>query len=148
MNRDEPSGFTLIEILVVVLIIGLLTTVIATNLIGRAERAKAQLAETHLKALSNQIELYRLDNGLYPDESQGLEALVRKPSSDRDLRNYPPGGYLKPESLIDPWGTPYQYQAPGQHNTHSFDLYSFGPDGAEGGQGDNTDIVNWDTGGA
>jgi general secretion pathway protein G len=143
MRQNKPPGFTLIEILVVVLIIGLLTTVIATNLIGRAEQAKVQLAKTQIKTLSDQLELYRLDNGRYPTEGQGLEALVRAPSSDPAPRNYPPGGYVKADALMDPWGTSYQYQQPGQHNTHSFDLYSFGPDGMEGGDGESADIANW-----
>jgi general secretion pathway protein G len=147
MKRDESSGFTLIEILVVVLIIGLLTTVLATNLIGRAERAKIQLTQTQIRTLSDQLELYRLDNGRYPTEGQGLEALVREPPSDPRPRNYPPGGYVKADSIVDAWGSPYQYRSPGQFNTHSFDLYSFGPDGTDGGEGDNADIVNWDEGG-
>jgi general secretion pathway protein G len=84
---------------------------------------------------------------LYPEEGDGLEALVRLPAAGRDLRNYPPGGYVSADALTDPWGKPYQYQSPGAHNTHSFDLYSFGPDGAQGGEGDNADIVNWDEGG-
>lgn len=143
MKRDDVRGFTLIEILVVVLIIGLLTTVLATNLIGRAEEAKVKLARTQIKNLGDQIELYRLDNGRYPSEGQGLEALVREPSSEPRPRNYPPGGYVKTEALIDPWGTGYQYRVPGEHNTHSFDLFSFGPDGTEGGEGIDRDIVNW-----
>jgi general secretion pathway protein G len=146
MRRGFSEGFTLIEILVVVLIIGLLTTVIATNLIGRAEQAKIQLAQTHIKTLSDQLELYRLDNGRYPSDGQGLQALVRQPSGDPPARNYPPGGYVRGDSLIDPWGSQYKYRTPGQYNTHSFDLYSMGPDGQEGGDSDNADITNWDTG--
>ncbi len=140
------AGFTLIEILVVVLIIGLLTTVIATNLIGRAEQAKRQLALTQLRTLSDQLELYRLDNGRYPSEGQGLESLVREPAGSPAPRNYPRGGYVKSDSIRDPWGTVYQYHVPGRHNSHSFDLFSLGPDGVEGGEGDNADIANWEEG--
>jgi general secretion pathway protein G len=145
MQRRISAGFTLIEILVVVLIIGLLTTVVATNLIGRAERAKISLARTQLKTLSDQLELYRLDNGRYPSEGQGLEALVRPPGGDAPP-NYPRGGYVKARSLKDPWGSPYEYRVPGTYNSHSFDLFSFGPDGVEGGEDDNADITNWDEG--
>ena len=146
MRTNQTDGFTLIEILVVVLIIGLLTTVLATNLIGRAEEAKIKLAATQIKTLSDQLELYRLDNGRYPSESQGLGALVRMPSSDPQPRRYPPGGYVRSDSIIDPWNGPYQYRMPGQHNTHSFDLSSLGPDGIEGGEGASEDIGNWDEG--
>ncbi len=143
MRREIPHGFTLIEILVVVLIIGLLTTVLATNLIGRAEDAKIQLAHTQIKNLSDQLELYRLDNGRYPTTGQGIEALASEPSSDPAPRNYPRGGYVKRDGLLDPWGMKYRYEVPGDHNEHSFDLSSHGGDGVEGG-GD--DIGNWDEG--
>jgi len=139
------DGFTLIEILVVVLIIGLLSSVLATTLLGRADDAKIQLASTQIRNLERSLELYKLDNGRYPTTEQGLEALVREPASDPRPRRYPPGGYVKRDAISDPWGMPYQYRLPGQQNTHSFDLYSLGPDGAEGGEGSDADIVNWDT---
>ncbi|MFQ5515638.1 MAG: type II secretion system major pseudopilin GspG [Myxococcota bacterium] len=144
MIDRKRAGFTLMEILVVVLIIGLLTTVLATNLLNRADEAKIQLAETQLRQLEQQLEMYKLDNGRYPTEEQGLEALVRAPSSEPQPRHYPRGGYVRPDALRDPWDQPYQYRQPGQHNTHSFDLFSFGPDGLEGGTGENADIANWE----
>jgi general secretion pathway protein G len=143
MNRRN-QGFTLIEILVVVLIIGLLTAVLATNLFSRADDAKYQLAKTQLRQLEQSLELYRLDNGRYPSADQGLEALVREPSIEPRPRRYPAGGYVKRESISDPWGMVYQYRLPGSYNTHSFDLMSFGPDGLEGGEGSDADIGNWD----
>ena len=143
MNRRN-EGFTLIEILVVVLIIGLLTAVLATNLFSRADDAKFQLAKTQLRQLEQSLELYRLDNGRYPSADQGLEALVREPSIEPLPRRYPAGGYVKRESISDPWGVQYQYRLPGSYNTHSFDLMSFGPDGLEGGEGSDSDIGNWD----
>ena len=143
MNRRN-EGFTLIEILVVVLIIGLLTAVLATNLFSRADDAKYQLAKTQLRQLEQSLELYRLDNGHYPSADQGLEALVREPSIEPRPRRYPAGGYVKRESISDPWGMTYQYRLPGSYNTHSFDLMSFGPDGLEGGEGSDADIGNWD----
>lgn len=142
--KIRNAGFTLLEILVVVLIIGLLSAVLATNLFSRADDAKYQLARTHVRQLEQSLELYRLDNGRYPTADQGLEALVREPSTEPRARRYPPGGYVKRESITDPWGMKYQYRFPGTNNAHSFDLLSFGPDGVEGGDGSNSDIVNWD----
>ncbi len=144
MTRSS-QGFTLIEILVVVLIIGLLSAVLATNLIGRADDAKIQLAATQIRNIEQSLELYRLDNGRYPTAEQGLAALVREPTSEPRPRRYPPGGYVKRDALQDPWGAPYEYQFPGDWNSHSFDLSSFGADGLEGGEGNNADIANWDT---
>ena len=144
MTRSS-QGFTLIEILVVVLIIGLLSAVLATNLIGRADDAKIQVAATQIRNIEQSLELYRLDNGRYPTAQQGLAALVREPTSEPRPRRYPPGGYVKRDALQDPWGSPYEYQLPGDQNSHSFDLSSFGADGLEGGEGNAADIVNWDT---
>ncbi len=144
--KQRNSGFTLIEILVVVLIIGLLSAVLATNLFSRADDAKFQIARTQLRQLEQSLELYRLDNGRYPSAEQGLEALVREPTSEPLPRRYPAGGYVKRESISDPWGLVYQYRLPGSYNSHSFDLMSFGPDGIEGGDlgGAADDIGNWD----
>lgn len=146
MPDRRTAGFTLIEIMIVVMIIGLLTTLLATQLIGRADDAKITLAGTQLRKLEQSVELYKFDNGRYPTTDQGLEALVRKPSSEPLPRRYPPGGYARSDDLRDPWSMPFQYRFPGGHNTHSFDLYSLGPDGLEGGEGAAADIVNWDTG--
>lgn len=145
MSRHCEAGFTLIEILIVVLIIGMLAAIITTNLIGRTEGAKIQLAATQIRQLEQSLEMYRLDNGRYPTSDQGLAALVREPDSEPRPRRYPPGGYVKRDALTDPWGAPYQYSAPGDQNTHSFDLFSYGPDGIEGGEDTNADITNWDT---
>ncbi len=145
MRERRDAGFTLLEILVVVLIIGLLMTVVATNLLGRADDAKVTLASTQIRQLEQALEMYRLDNGRYPSEDQGLEALVREPAGEPRPKRYPPGGYVKRDALSDPWSAPYQYRIPGSHNAHSFDLLSFGADGTEGGEGTSGDIVNWDT---
>ena len=144
MHRND--GFTLLEILIVVMLIGSLMALVATQLFSRGERARIDAAAMQVSALSSQLELYRLDNGRYPTTEQGLEALVREPVSDPRPRSYNPGGYLKAAQIRDPWQTPFRYQVPGSHNSHSFDLWSFGPDGLEGGAGDGADIVNWDTG--
>ena len=134
------------EILVVVLIIGLLTTVLATNLLSRADDAKIQLAQTQIRQLEQQLEMYKLDNGRYPSEDQGLDALAHEPSGEPRPRHYPAGGYVKADSIIDPWDMPYQYRNPGQHNAHSFDLYSLGPEGVENSSSGNVEIANWESG--
>lgn len=145
MRARNTEGFTLIEILIVVGIIGLLATVLVTNLIGRAGQAKIDLAGTQIRQLEQALEMYKLDNGRYPTEEQGLAALVRAPSSEPVPRRYNPGGYLKRDALTDPWGMEYDYKMPGANNTHSFDLSSVGPDGVQGGEGEGADIINWDT---
>ena len=144
MNRDD--GFTLLEILIVVMIIGSLMALVATGLFSRGEQARIDTAGMQVTSLASQLELYKLDNGRYPTTEQGLGALVREPVSDPRPRSYNPGGYLKARQLNDPWQTPFRYRYPGSHNSHSFDLWSLGPDGVEGGEGDGADIVNWDTG--
>lgn len=141
----SQQGFTLLEILIVVMIIGLLTTILATNLIGRSVDAQRQLCATQLRQLEQALEMYRLDNGRYPTAEQGLDSLVHEPPGEPRPRRYPPGGYLRADALKDPWSSPYQYRIPGQRNAHSFDLYSYGPDGVEGGEGQDADIANWDT---
>ena len=129
-KRLRQSGFTLIEIMVVVVIIGILGALIIPNVIGRDDQARVTAAENDLRAIANALDIYKLDNFHYPSTDQGLEALVRPPSGFPEAKNWNPNGYLKkpPE---DPWGTPYIYVASGR----SFELYSLGADGAEGGEG-------------
>lgn len=141
----SDDGFTLIEILVVVAIIGLLMTYLATNLIGQGNEAKLKLARVQLTKLEQTLELYKLDNGRYPTNEQGLSALVVAPTTEPLPRRYPPKGYVKRADLEDPWGATYQYSAPGSRNQSSFDIFSFGPDQVQGGEGENADIGNWDT---
>lgn len=133
----SASGFTLIEIMVVMVILGLLVAVVAPNIMGRSDQAKVTIAKTQMSNIANALDLYRLDNSKYPSTQQGLEALVRRPSGYPEPRNWNPDGYLKniPE---DPWGNQYQYISPG--STGSYDLYSFGADGREGGTEDAEDI--------
>jgi general secretion pathway protein G len=145
--RQSPSaarraaGFTLIEIIAVVVIIGLLTTLVGINIAGRIDDAKIKAAKAQIAQLESALEFYKLDNGRYPSSSQGLEALVSEPSGDPAPRNYPPGGYLKKRDLLlDPWGSPYQYTSPGERNPYGFDIWSLGADGTAG----DGDIGNWD----
>ncbi|MDR9423719.1 MAG: type II secretion system major pseudopilin GspG [Marinobacter sp.] len=137
------NGFTLIEIMVVMVILGLLVAVVAPNIMGRSDQARVTIAETQLDNIAGALDLYRLDNGHYPSTQQGLEALVRKPSGTPEPRNWSPDGYMNsvPE---DPWGNEYQYVSPGAEGP--YDLYSYGSDGQEGGEGDAADISVQDTG--
>jgi general secretion pathway protein G len=140
----KNDGFTLLEIMVVVLIIGLLMTVLATNVFKRLGGAQADIARLQVSKLSQQLELYKLDNGTYPTTEQGLDALVREPSSEPRPRRYPEGGYVTGKDLLDPWQMPFKYERPGKNNTRTFDLYTLGADGTDGGDGENAEIGNWE----
>lgn len=142
-NQRGSEGFTLLEILIVVTIIGVLMAVVAPRFLGRAEEAKAKLASVQIDKIAGTIDLYRIDNGTYPTTDQGLDALISPPTSGPQPRRYQAGGYAKDKDLLDPWGGPLTYQAPGQVNTSSFDLCSLGPDGQPGGDGSNADICNY-----
>ncbi|SRR5690554_5586932 len=137
MKQRNQRGFTLIEIMVVMVILGLLVAVVAPNIMGRSDQAKVTIAKTQMSNIANALDLYRLDNSHYPSTQQGLEALVNRPTGSPEPRNWNPDGYLKsvPE---DPWGRPYEYQSPGSQG--AYDLYSLGSDGQEGGEGDAADI--------
>ena len=138
-RRLRQDGFTLIEIMVVVIIIGLLVAIVAPNVIGRIDDAQIVRAQADIDAIGNALKFYRVDNFAYPTTEQGLEALVTKPN-DPTVRNWKPGGYL--ESMPrDPWGYPYQYLNPGNHG--EVDIYSLGRDGQPGGEGLDADIGNW-----
>jgi general secretion pathway protein G len=142
--RDE--GFSFIEIMAVVIIIGMLTALVANNIFSRLRQAEHKIARAQIEKVAGQLELYRVDNGMYPTTEQGLEALVSAPTSDPQPRNWLPGGYAKAADLKDPWQNALQYRVPGEHNAHSFDLFSYGADGVEGGEGVNADVTNWDSG--
>ncbi|MCP5068696.1 MAG: type II secretion system major pseudopilin GspG [bacterium] len=143
-NGKREEGFTFLEIMVVVIIIGLLTTLVASNVISRGEQAKISIAKAQIQKLAQALELYRLDNGRYPTSEQGLQALITEPQSDPRPRRYPAGGYARPGDLSDPWAMEFKYVAPGTRNAHSYDIISYGPDGVEGGDADNADFGNWD----
>lgn len=137
MKQRNQRGFTLIEIMVVMVILGLLVAVVAPNIMGRSDQAKVTIAKTQMRNVANALDMYRLDNSQYPSTQQGLEALVNRPSGSPEPKNWNPDGYLKsvPE---DPWGNQYEYQSPGAEG--AYDLYSLGSDGQEGGEGDAADI--------
>jgi general secretion pathway protein G len=142
--RARHAGFTLIEIMAVVLIIGLLSTLVGVAIFNQVDKAKVTAAQTQIRQLENALETYRMDNSRYPSTEQGLEALVREPTGDPVPRNYQPGGYLRGGAVpLDPWSEPYQYRNPGEHNAHSFDLWSLGADNNPGGEGIDADVGNW-----
>jgi len=128
----------------VVIIIGLLTTIVGAAIFQQVDKGRVTTTIAQINSLEGVLELYRMDNGRFPTTEQGLEALVREPVGEPAPRSYPPGGYLKGGKVpLDPWGGPYHYEAPGQNNQHSFDLWSYGADGAPGGDGVDADIGNW-----
>jgi general secretion pathway protein G len=133
-------GFTLIEIMVVVVIIGLLAAVILPNVFGNVERAQINKAKSDIQAIETALTMFKLDNYKYPGTDVGLSALSQRPN-DPTIRNWREGGYLKRVSK-DPWGNPYQYVYPGTRG-QEYDLYSFGADSQEGGEGAAADIGNW-----
>jgi general secretion pathway protein G len=141
-TRAAQSGFTLIEIIVVVVIIGLLAAVVTQTLSGRTDDARIAKARQDIQAMETALTLFKLDNFRYPTNEQGLRALVEKPA-DPEIRNWKEGGYVKRLSK-DPWGRDYLYENPGTHG--EFDIYTLGADGQAGGEKANADIGNWNLG--
>ncbi len=136
----RPRGFTLVELMVVIVILGLLATVVMINVMPSQDRAMVEKARADIATLEQALETYRLEMLSYPDTSQGLDALVKAPAGLSRPERYRQGGYIR-RLPNDPWDNPYQYRNPGQHGR--FDVYSLGADGQEGGDGENADIGNW-----
>lgn len=137
----KRRGFTLLEIMAVVLILGLLTTLVGVAILPQIDKSRVNTARTQIKMLDAALETYRMDNARFPTTEQGLTALVEAPS---EARNYQDGGYLRERRVpVDPWGNTYQYESPGQHNSRGYDLWSLGADGTPGGEGPDADIGNW-----
>jgi general secretion pathway protein G len=139
--RVRQAGFTLVEIMVVVIIIGLLAGIVVPNVMDNLDKANVQKARADFSSLQTALKLYRIDNFTYPTTEQGLEALVTKPSIAPVPRNYKESGYIDTLNK-DPWGNDYQYMSPGEG--HEYDIYSLGADGVSGGEGQNADISVWD----
>jgi general secretion pathway protein G len=136
MKRVQAGGFTLIEVMVVVVILGILGALIVPNIIGRPDEARVTAARADIQQIGNALELYRLDNGSYPSTDQGLEALVTEPSGYPEPRRWNPDGYLK-KLPVDPWDEPYLYFS----EDRSVEIYSYGADRKEGGEGVDADIM-------
>jgi general secretion pathway protein G len=139
----HQRGFTLIEIMVVIVILGILAMYVAPKLMGRPEEAKQVRAKMDIAALETALKLYKLDNGMYPGTDQGLLALVQRPESGAIPKKWRQGGYLEKGKVPkDPWGNDYIYLSPGLKG--DFDIISYGADGVPGGENEHRDITNWD----
>ena len=142
ISDKRVKGFTLIEIMVVVIILGLLAGLVLPRILGQEERARVEATKVQIRALESALDAFKLDNGFYPDTQQGLEALIEKPTVGQIPPKYRDGGYLEQKKIpLDPWGNPYVYLCPGLHG--DFDIISYGADGKEGGEGKDADIQNW-----
>jgi len=140
-SRKKSSGFTLIEVMVVIVILGILAAVVVPRVMDRPDTARITKAKQDIRALESALELYRLDNFNYPSTDQGLESLINQPSGSPEPKNWKDGGYMK-RLPKDPWGNEYQYLNPGVNG--AIDIFTFGSDGQEGGEeGTNADIGNW-----
>jgi general secretion pathway protein G len=138
----ESRGFTLIELMVVIVILAALAALVGPKIIGRSDDAKVADAKVQIRNLETALKLYKLDNSNFPTTEQGLATLITKPTAGQVPKNYRAEGYLETKTIPkDPWGNDFVYLAPGEHG--DYDLYSFGADGARGGEGNNADIESW-----
>lgn len=135
-------GFTLVEVLVVLVIIGLLASIIAPNILDSADKARVQKAQADFKSIETALKIYRLDNFNYPTSEQGLEGLVEKPAIDPIPQNWKKSGYLD-DLPLDPWGRPYLYLSPAEYGDGDYDIYTLGADGVTGGEDQNADLGSW-----
>lgn len=140
INLQHSRGFTLIEVMVVILIIGVLAALVVPKVMSRPDEARITAAKADIANIGQALNLYKLDNGRYPSTEQGLMALVKKPEVSPIPNNWKMDGYLD-RVPKDPWGTPYQYLQPGAHG--NIDVFSFGADQTAGGEGSDADIGNW-----
>jgi general secretion pathway protein G len=143
VRNIKSSGFTLLEILVVVFILSLLAAIVAPRIIGRSDDARLAEAKIQIRNFETALKLFKLDNGFYPDTQQGIQSLVELPTTGRIPRNYREGGYLEQKKIpLDPWDNEYIYISPGINS--DFDIISLGADSEEGGEGNDADIKNWE----
>ncbi|MCY0389185.1 type II secretion system major pseudopilin GspG [Robbsia sp. Bb-Pol-6] len=139
-GQTRGRGFTLIEVMVVIAIIGILAALIVPKIMSRPDQARRVAATQDIATVMQALKLYRLDNGRYPTTDQGLRALVEKPGTEPVPNNWKDGGYVE-RLPSDPWGNPYQYLNPGVHG--EVDVFSYGADGKAGGEGNDADIGSW-----
>lgn len=145
MNYSRDRGFTIIELMVVIVILGILAAIIAPRIIGRVDDARVTEAKVQIQNLETALKLYRLDNGRYPSAEQGLAALIEKPTTGVIPARWREGGYLEKTRVpADPWGNRFIYASPGLHG--DLDIISLGADGVRGGEGFDKDIENWSLG--
>lgn len=138
-RRSAEHGFTLVELMVVIVIIGLLATIVAVNVIPASDTARVEKAKADISVIEQALEQYRLDNLNYPAATDGLQALLSAPAGLAQPQRYRPGGYIR-KLPDDPWGRPYRYGVPGRRG--GFDIYSLGADGQPGGEAENADIYS------
>ena len=142
-SRFTESGFTLIELMVVIVILGILAALIVPRIMDRPDQARQVQAKIQIENFSTALKLYKADHKVYPSTEQGLAALVTAPAGETSLKNYPKNGYLDKKSVPkDPWGYSYIYLCPGIHD--DFDIFSYGADGVEGGENADKDITSWE----
>ncbi|MBX9813067.1 MAG: type II secretion system major pseudopilin GspG [Sphingomonas sp.] len=139
-QRRHEAGFTLVELMVVIVIIGLLATIVVLNVLPSGDRARVEKARADIETIDQALEIYKLQNFNYPTTTDGLQALLTPPPSLTDPSRYQKGGYIK-KLPKDPWGRDYLYASPGQHG--AYDIYTLGADGKPGGEGSDADIGNW-----
>lgn len=142
-EERRRRGFTLIEIMAVVVIMGMLMATLAVGIAGQLDNAQKKNARAQITRIEQALEFYKLDNRRFPTTDQGLDALIEKPTAPPVPKDYNPAGYIKRDALEDPWGQPFEYRVPGENNPYTFDIWSLGPDGVEGGD----DIQNWESSG-
>lgn len=140
--KRKQSGVTLVELLVVLAILAFISAIVIINVLPERDRAAVRTARIDISVIEGALDQYRLDMMTYPTTEQGLSALVKPPAGVAHADRYRPGGYLRGGAPLDPWGAPYQYRYPGDHGV--VDVFSYGADGAPGGEGLNADIGNWD----
>jgi general secretion pathway protein G len=141
LRSFDQSGFTLIELMAVVVILGLLIGIVGLNVVKRIDEAKVKSTKIQISQLSSALDAFKMDNGFYPSTEQGLEALITEPSVGRTPKHYTQGGYLREKKVPnDAWDNPYNFREPGVKNSDTFDLWSNGPDAQEGTE---DDIANW-----
>lgn len=141
-RRPRLGGFTLMELLVVIAVIGVLATLVAPSIFQHVGAAKDATARSQIEMLGAALDAYRLDNGRYPSTRQGLDAVWNAPSTDPRPSNWR-GPYLRKAVPLDPWGHPYLYKSPAEQSRGGYDLLTYGADGKPGGQGDDADITSW-----
>lgn len=139
VRRSAEHGFTLVELMVVIVILGVLATIVAINVIPFGDRARTTAAKADISTIEGALDTYKLQNGQYPTTQQGLQALVTAPEG-ADAASYPRGGYIR-KLPLDPWKRPYLYAAPGAHG--DVDVWTLGGDNKEGGEGGNADVTSW-----